>query len=325
MYHDEDRTTRRGRIVGPREAVERLDGLDIDTWEAADRVFDVRVTRHWFDAIERPDDPLGRQALPTRDELEPHVTDVPDPVGERRRSPVPWVVRKHDDRALLLVTRRCHLYCRYCFRRDQEGPEDPPEAQLDAAIEYLRTAGLEEVILSGGDPLALPNGRLLAIIDRLRPEVPLVRIHTRAPITAPHRVTARLVKGLGERLPIWVVVHSNHPRELSEPVQRALRNLVGAGIPVLNQSVLLRGVNDDADVQVELCRALVRLGVTPYYLHHTDPVPGNAGFRVSIDQGLAIVEQMRRRLSGIALPRYVIDPPDGSGKVSVADYVQQRG
>jgi lysine 2,3-aminomutase len=323
-------TPERGPLVGAREGLERFAPLDEAIWRAADARFPVRVTRSWADRIDSAADPgaqtaLRLQALPAIEELVADPREVPDPVGEAHSSPVPWVVRKHADRALLLVTRRCHLHCRYCFRRDQWSAEEPSETELDRAIAYLTQAGLEEVILSGGDPLTLRNARLDAILGRLRPSVPLVRIHTRAPITAPDRVTPDLVALLRKHRPLWVVVHANHPSELDGSVGAALERLLDAGIPVHNQSVLLRGVNDDPDVLVALCRRLVALGVAPYYLHHPDPVPGAAHFQVGLDDGLRIYAELERRVSGLALPRYVIDPPDGSGKVAVRDYVRKLG
>ena len=185
-------------------------------------------------------------------------------------------------------------------------------------------AGLR-VILSGGDPLAITDARLFAAIDAVRPAVPVVRVHTRAPITFPQRVTEALVAGLRARAPVWVLVHANHPDELTPAVLVALTRLVDAGIPVLNQAVLLAGVNDDADVLVRLCTELVALRVSPYYLHHPDAAAGNAHFRVPMARGLALMEALRVRVSGLALPRYVVDPADGSGKVLVADYVRVYG
>lgn len=270
---------------------------------------------------EDPADPLALQALPDPRELLPDPGDLDDPVGEQGLSPVPWVIRKHADRALLLLTRRCHMYCRYCFRRTLEtaGREDPTEAELDAAIAWCRASGAREVILSGGDPLAVRDERLFAVIDQLRPAISVIRIHTRAPITAPERVTDALVSGLSARRPVWVIVHTNHPRELSEAVRGALARIVDAGVPVLNQSVLLRGVNDDPAVLAELCEALVALRVFPYYLHLTDRVRGNAHLRVGADAGLRIHAALARRVSGIALPQFVTDLPDGSGKIAVRD------
>jgi lysine 2,3-aminomutase len=290
-------------------------------WAAADDAFPVRVTRSWWSRMDPldPRDPLGRQVMPDADELVPAAGDLLDPVGETALSPLPWVVRKHADRVLLLVTKRCHVDCRYCFRRNIQPTEaqDPTDAEWDAALEYAAASGAHEVILSGGDPLAVRDDRLFAAIDRLKPTIPVVRVHTRAPITLPSRVTPALVAGLRERAPVWVIVHCNHQAELSADVDSALSRLVDAGIPVLNQSVLLAGVNDDPDVLEALSHALVARRVFPYYLHHTDAATGNAHFRVSTERGLAIYSALAARLSGLALPRYVVDPPDGSGKRDV--------
>jgi lysine 2,3-aminomutase len=306
-------------VVGRPEILRQRPDLDA-AWAPADALFPVRVTRSFWDRIdaENPEDPLARQVLPDLAELDPEA-GLDDPVGDALRSPIPWVVHKYPDRVLILMTKRCHLYCRYCFRRtfDPAEAEDPTDAELAAAVAYARGAGVDEVILSGGDPLATRDERLLATIDALRPDVPLVRVHTRAPITRPDRVTPQLAAALAARRPLWVVVHCNHPRELSPDVDRALALLVDAGVPVLNQAVLLRGVNDDVDVLAELGLALVRRSVKPYYLHHTDRVRGAGHFAVDVARGLALYRALRARVSGLAVPRYVIDPPDGSGKVDV--------
>lgn len=309
--------------MGRKEALQARPDL-ADCWEDADAAFSVRVTRSFWSRMDHddPDDPLARQVLPDPRELDdPEGLD--DPVGDAARSPVPWVVHKYGDRALLLLTKRCHLYCRYCFRRtfEPDPAQDPDEDALDVAVGYLRAAGLEEVILSGGDPLAVRDARLFDVMDRLRPAVPRIRLHSRAPITRPDRVTDELVEGLRARRPVWVVVHCNHPRELSPEVDAALARLVDAGIPVLNQAVLLAGVNDDVDVLAELGRALVRRSVKPYYLHHTDRVRGAGHFAVSLERGLALYRRLRERVDGVSLPRYVIDPPDGSGKMDVEAWV----
>lgn len=295
-----------------------------ETYPIADALFPVRVTRSFWGRIDtsKAEDPLGLQVLPHPAEAD-DSEGLADPVGDAAVSPMAWVVHKYPDRVLLLLTKRCHLYCRYCFRRTFQPSEreDPTPDELAAAVAYARAAGVEEVILSGGDPLAVRDRVLLDTIDALRPAVPRVRIHTRAPITRPDRVTNELVAGLRARRPVWVVVHCNHPRELSPDVDRALARLIDAGIPVLNQAVLLRGVNDDVEVLAALGRALVRRGVKPYYLHHTDPVRGAGHFVVEIDRGLALYRALRDRVDGLALPRYVIDPPDGSGKVDVEAWV----
>lgn len=315
----------RGPVLGRLEALQRFPELDPEVWGEADALFPVRVTRSWAERVHAVDDPLGLQAFPRPAELVSDPEDQPDPVGEGRRSPVPWVIRKHADRVLLLTTRRCHLYCRYCFRRDNDGPEDPSPDELARALAYVRASGARELILSGGDPLALSDQRLFHVIDAVRDVIPVVRVHTRAPITAPQRVTGALVEGLRARAPVWVLVHANHPRELSAEVRAALGRLVDAGLPVLNQSVLLAGVNDDVDTLAALCQDLVACRVHPYYLHHTDAAPGNAEFRVPVERGLRLYAGLRARLSGIALPRYVIDPPDGSGKIPVEEWARRQG
>lgn len=312
-------TSSDGPVVGRPEILGARPDL-APAWAAADALFPVRITRSFWARIEpgHADDPLARQVLPDPAELD-DPDGLTDPVGDVASSPVPWVVHKYADRVLLLLTKRCHLYCRYCFRRtfDPSGAEDPTDAELEQAIAYARSSGALEVILSGGDPLAVRDARLIATIDALRPQIEQIRLHTRAPITRPDRVTPELVAALAARRPLWVVVHCNHPHELADDVRAALSRLVDAGIPVLNQAVLLRGVNDDVDALAGLCRALARLGVKPYYLHHTDRVRGAGHFAVPLDEGLAIYRALRERISGLELPRYVIDPPDGSGKIDV--------
>jgi lysine 2,3-aminomutase len=312
-----------GRMVGRAEVVAAYPHL-APVWDAADAVFPVRVTRSWWNRM-RGQPALAAQVLPDPAELVGAADDLEDPVGDAARSPVPWVVHKYPDRVLLLTTKRCHLYCRYCFRRTHT-PEDrldpTPEAWADA-LAYVGRSGASEVILSGGDPLVLRDEDLFQTVDAVRavPSVRRVRIHTRAPITAPWRVTPALVEGLRARMPVFVVVHCNHPAEIDDDVRAALRRLLDGGLTVLNQAVLLRGVNDDVDTLVGLHEALGDVGVKPYYLHATDAVAGNAHLRVDPEAGLALVEAMSRRLSGILRPRYVIDPPDGGGKVDVARWV----
>ena len=315
-----DTYNEQSRLLSPREAKARFDGVDTSLWRRLESVFPVRITRSWADRMSRADDPLGLQVLPVAAELESFEDDVADPVGEEGRMPHPLVVQKHPDRLLLLVTRRCHLHCRYCFRRDLDGEADPYMAELDSAIDFAVASGVREVILSGGDPLVLKTERLQYILSSLRPSVPKVRIHTRAPVTFPERVDDALVAMLKSHDPVWLVVHCNHPDELSPDVEQALARFVDAGIPVLNQSVLLRGVNDDAEVLAVLSERLLMLRVKPYYLHHPDAVVGGAAFRVSIEEGLALHRALRAKVSGLGLPAYVIDPPDGTGKVPVAEW-----
>lgn len=319
-YNVTKRAAGSGQVVGRLEVLEALPWVHEATWDKADGAFPVRLTRSWWSRAGRSEaDPLLRQAVPSPGELEPWPWELDDPVGDEARSPVPWVVQKHPDRALLLLTKRCHLYCRYCFRRNHSpgDREDPSPEELERALRVVEGSGAREVILSGGDPLAVRDELLFGVIDRLRLRVPVVRIHTRAPITAPTRVTASLVAGLRARRPVWVVVHVNHARELGPEVDGALSRLVDAGLPVLNQAVLLAGVNDEVEALAELCEALVQRGVFPYYLHHPDPARGAGDFYVDPGRGLALVQALAGRVSGVALPRYVVDLPDGSGKVDV--------
>lgn len=316
LYHAN--TGPQSAVVGRAEVVRSRPDL-ADVWDRAAACFPVRVTRSFWRRAQRSE-ALAAQILPDARELEVVDGDHLDPVGDLACSPVPWVVHKYPSRVLLLLTKRCHLYCRYCFRRNVTMSErtDPSPSEWEAALAYARDCGATEAILSGGDPLAVRDSRLFEAIDALSEAIPVLRIHTRAPITKPDRVTRALVEGLSSRQPVWVVVHANHPDELSPEVDEALARMVDAGIPVLNQSVLLRGVNDDPTVLAELFEGLVRRRVFPYYLHHTDRAAGAAHFAVGIEEGLGIYRALRDRVSGIALPRYVIDPPDGSGKVDVA-------
>ena len=309
-------------VVGHSELLARVPHLRADLLQQAHALFPVRVTRTFFEQGDPldPSDPVLGQVLPRGGEAEDHPGDRPDPVGDAARSPVPWVVSKHPDRVLLLLTKRCHLYCRYCFRRDHSPSSawDPTEAELERALGWCVSSGVREVILSGGDPLVIAPNRLLAVLDRLQGEGLRVRIHTRAPITAPTQLSEALLGGLQERTPLWMVVHCNHAQELGKEAVACLRRLVDSGISVLNQSVLLAGVNDSVSALADLSNALVDLGIKPYYLHLTDPVPGNAPFRVEAGRAVGLHAELKKRVSGIALPALVVDLPDGSGKVDVS-------
>lgn len=314
-----------GPLVGRWEALRRWPWLRSVPWDRVAARFPVHIPRAYVGEAGEPDDPRLLTALPAAEELLDAPGDREDPVGDAARSPIPWVVHKHPDRVLLLLTKRCHLYCRYCFRRNHRPgeAEDPTEAEWAAMLAYAAGSGARELILSGGDPLAVRNTRLFEAIDQAA--LPVTRIHTRAPVTWPQRVDASLVAGLRARAPVWVVVHVNHAMELTDPVRVALARLVDAGIPVLNQAVLLAGVNDEIGALVALSEALVALRVLPYYLHHPDAAAGNARFRVDPVRGLALHRALRDRTSGIGLPSYVIDLPDGSGKIPVEEWLAGAG
>jgi EF-P beta-lysylation protein EpmB len=268
-----------------------------------------------------PGDPLLRQALPLAAERDVPPGFSHDPVGDQQALRRPGLLRKYRGRALIVATGACAVHCRYCFRRHfpyDEGPRSLEEWG-PALAELASDASIHEVILSGGDPLVLGDARLAAILSRIAaaPAIETVRVHTRAPVHYPERITPALVEVLRAGKPLWLVTHFNHPVELGEGPRRALGRLREGGVPLLNQSVLLAGVNDRPDVLAALCRALYRERVKPYYLHHPDRAPGNARFRVPIRRGLEIYAELRERLPGPALPAYVIDLPDGSGKVPV--------
>lgn len=296
--------------------------------EAAARVaerYAVRLTPDVAALIDRTDpaDPIARQFLPDARELDVAPEERADPIGDGAFAPVKGIVHRYPDRVLLKPLQACPVYCRFCFRREVVGPngEALSPAELAAALDYVRSrAQVWEVIVTGGDPFLLSPRRLAEIVAALDAigHVGVARFHTRVPVADPGRVTPELIHALrARRLPVYVAVHCNHPRELTDAARGALRRLTEAGIALLGQSVLLRGVNDDAATLEALMRALVEARVRPYYLHHPDLAPGTAHFRLSIAEGQALVRALRGRLSGIAQPTYVLDIPGGAGKVPV--------
>ena len=270
-----------------------------------------------------PRDPIAHQLLPTEAELAPAAGESADPIGDNVHSPVPGVVHRYPDRALLKVTHACAVYCRFCFRRESVGPgaEALSAEALEAALAYIAVRPeIWEVILTGGDPLVLSPRRLRATMVRLGaiPHVKVVRIHTRLPIADPARITGPLVAAMGASgKTTYVALHANHPRELTPAVRAACSRIVDAGLPMLGQSVLLAGVNDDASTLAALMRAFVETRIKPYYLHHPDLPPGSGHFRVSLAEGQALMRALRGRLSGLCQPTYVLDIPGGHGKVPV--------
>lgn len=270
-----------------------------------------------------PQDPLLRQVLPLAEELEETAGYADDPVGDRLAARQPGVLQKYNGRALLITTGACAVHCRYCFRRyfPYEEVKRSPREWAAIVAQLAADGSLEEIILSGGDPLMLTDSRLAGLARQLAEITHLrrLRVHTRLPIMIPQRVTAELVDWLrGTRLTPIVVVHANHPRELDEPVGHALGQLVDAGIPVLNQAVLLRGVNDRLETLRELSRRLLDLRVMPYYLHQLDKVSGAAHFAVPEERGRQLVAQLRDQLPGYAVPRYVQEIPGAPSKTLLA-------
>ena len=266
-----------------------------------------------------PNDPLLRQVLPLGLELETAPEDQEDPLGAQDFLRAPGLLKKYHGRALLVATGTCAVNCRYCFRRNYPYEEAPAglEAWEPAFRELEADASIREIILSGGDPLILTDSALERMVERLDriPHLQRLRIHSRLPIVIPARVTDGLISTLRtSRLAPIVVVHSNHPAELDTATAEALRRLINAGIPVLNQAVLLKGVNDDAEVLAELSERLVNLAAMPYYLHQLDPVTGSLHFQIPVERGLELIAALRRRLPGYAVPRYVQEIPGEAHK-----------
>jgi lysine 2,3-aminomutase len=285
----------------------------------------VRAPKAYLDLIDwnDPADPIRAQVIPSPDELENAEGELDDPIADHAFSPVPRLTHRHADRVLLFPTYQCAVYCRFCFRKESLtsiGRGYTREA-LEPALAYISAhPEIREVILTGGDPLSLPDAALAEIRARIEAiaHVRLLRIHTRVPVALPSRITAGLVDALQGRLMVSVVTHFNHAREITDATEAACRRLRQAGFVLLNQSVLLKGVNDSVEVLEELCRELMyRLGVKPYYLHHGDLARGMAHRRTTIAHGQALAEALRARLSGICNPVYVLDLPEGGGKVPI--------
>ena len=280
-----------------------------------------------------PADPIARQFVPDVRELHTTPDERADPIGDHVKSPVRGIVHRYPDRVLLKIVGVCPVYCRFCFRREMVGPTADANLtadELDAALSYIRAhPQIWEVILTGGDPFIMSPRRMeevtraLGAIDHVK----IIRWHTRVPVVAPERVTGKLVGALRTSgKTVYVALHANHARELTAVARTAIARLVDAGVPVVSQTVLLRGVNDDVDTLEALLRAFVEARVTPYYLHHGDLAPGTAHFRTSVAEGQALMHALRQRLSGLAMPTYVLDIPGGHGKVPIGPgYLSEDG
>lgn len=266
-----------------------------------------------------PSDPIAAQFIPQTAELSVTSEERADPIGDERHSPIKGIVHRYPDRVLLKPVHVCPVYCRFCFRREFVGPggDALSQSELSAALDYIRDRPeIWEVIVTGGDPLVMAPRRIKDIVAALDaiPQLGVIRFHSRVPIADPGRLTSELVDALGAEKAVFVVIHANHPRELTAAAREACRRIIGAGIPVLSQTVLLKGINDDASVLTELMRGLVAMRVKPYYLHHGDLARGTAHFRTSIEEGQAVLRAMRGHASGLCQPTYVLDLPGGHGK-----------
>jgi lysine 2,3-aminomutase len=293
---------------------------DQDAIAAVEQRYAVAIPAALQALIAAPDDPIGRQFIPSPAELHTAAHERSDPIGDDALSPIKGIVHRYPDRALLKPLLACPVYCRFCFRREHVGPDGGvlTTAELDSCYAWLRDRpAIREVILSGGDPLMLSPRRLAAILQALAaiPHIELLRIHSRVPVAAPELITPELAAALAMETPLFLVLHANHARELTPAAGAALRRLHATGAVLLGQSVLLRGVNDSAEVLEALFRAMLRVRVKPYYLHQLDAAPGTARFHVPIEEGHRLLAALRGRVTGLAWPTYVLDIPGGHGKV----------
>jgi lysine 2,3-aminomutase len=299
-----------------------------DRVEALERVaasYAVAITPEMARLIDpsNPNDPIARQFVPDEAELEIRPEESLDPIGDERHSPVKGIVHRHSDRVLLKIVNACPVYCRFCFRREMVGPGEGglSPTELDRSLDYIAAhPKIWEVILTGGDPFILSARRVADVTRRLAaiPHVKILRWHTRVPVVDPERLTPEFASALRvEGKAVYVALHTNHPRELTPSARRACAMIIDAGIPMLSQSVLLKGVNDTVESLESLVRALVEMRIKPYYLHQADPAPGTAHFRTTVEEGQALMRELRARASGLCLPTYVVDNADGNHKANI--------
>ena len=294
--------------------------------------FSVAITPHVMDTIgDAYHGAVAAQFVPSVLELTETPAESSDPIGDQNHSPLPGIIHRYEDRVLLNVVQTCAVYCRYCFRRENVGSGNAglTPSQLNAALDYIRAdENLWEVILSGGDPLTLSPRRLSHILCQLRDigHVGIVRFHTRVPSVAPDKIDEALLAALKQYPAVYLILHINHPDELTPQVCEKLAMLADAGIPLLSQSVLLRNINDDVSTLTRLFRKLLVNRVKPYYLHHGDLAKGTGHFRTSIEHGQKLMKSLRGPVSGLCQPHYVLDLPGGAGKVPIGpQYLQTIG
>jgi lysine 2,3-aminomutase len=294
-------------------------------------VYPCKVSGYYAGLIGSAGDAIWQQCIPDIRELEDDV-QIADPLSEALLSPVPGLIHRYPDRVVLLVSNRCPVYCRFCMRKRHVGtaeevPLDPE--YLDNALSYIRSKpSIRDVILSGGDPLMLDDDSLYMILSRLRDisHIKIIRIGSRIPVTLPQRVTPELCGVLARFHPLYINTHFNHPGEITDMSSKACEMLANSGIPLGNQSVLLRGVNNDVDIMRRLMTVLLDIRVKPYYIHQMDLIKGTAHFRTSVSQGLEIIRALRGHVGGMSVPHYVIDLPEGKGKVALLpERVEREG
>lgn len=310
----------------------KLSEQDLQAIDRVSKRYAVSITPHIMGTINGPVglDPVASQYVPQMQELKILPEENPDPIGDDEYSPVKGIVHRYPDRLLLKLANVCAVYCRYCFRREKVGPGSQvltPEEKKDAYAYIASNPDVWEVILTGGDPLILSPRHLKESLDTISaiPHVQVIRFHTRIPVADPARITSELCEALNCHKAVYVVVHVNHPNEITTEVKAAFHALHAAGCVLLSQSVLLKGINDNADILEELFRTLASVRVKPYYLHHPDLAPGTSHFRLPLWKGQEIMKKLLGRLSGICRPHYMLDIPGGHGKVPVTnDYIERK-
>jgi lysine 2,3-aminomutase len=294
--------------------------LDVEEMRRVHECFPMRVNPYYLSLIREPGDPIWKQAVPDPSELD--GSGLVDPLAEERDSPVPGLVHRYPDRVLFYVSHECAMYCRFCTRkRKVSDPHSTCDEQCERGLDYIRRhKEVRDVIVSGGDPLMLPDERIDALLSALRTikHVEIIRIGTRMPVTLPQRITPELCAILQRYHPLYINTHFNHPREITAESSRACAMLADAGIPLGNQTVLLRGVNDDPRTMLRLVRRLLTIRVKPYYIYQIDLGLGTEHFRTSVQCGLRIIRALRGHTSGMAVPTLVIDAPGGGGKIPIA-------
>jgi lysine 2,3-aminomutase len=316
-------------ITSPAKLTRRY-GIDPRPLQEVVERYPMRVTPYYLSLIRSVGDPIWRQAVPSTEELQEGLC-CSDPLDEENQSPVPNLVHRYPDRVLFMVCSECAMYCRFCTRKRKVGKEQMQITRetIAAGLAYIRRhPEIRDVILSGGDPLLLDNERLESILKELRaiPTVEIIRIGSRIPVVLPQRITPALVRMLHRYHPLYLNTHFNHPDEITPTSSRAIARLADAGIPIGNQTVLLRGVNDDPRTMRRLMQKLLAIRVKPYYLYQADLVLGTEHFRTTVEEGLEIMQALRGHTSGMAVPAYVIDAPGGGGKIPLLpEYLQSLG
>jgi lysine 2,3-aminomutase len=286
------------------------------------RDFRMGITPYYLALVdpEDADDPILRQIAPIVEEYIFRDVGDEDPLAEEQYSPVPGITHRYPDRVLMVISNSCAIYCRYCTRKRIMYEDAVPDVEIDRMVDYIaRTKAVRDVIVSGGDPLTYGTKKLESILAKLRaiPHLEIIRIGSRVPVSIPQRIDAELCEMLARYHPLWINVHFNHPRELTAEAAAACDRLSRAGIPLNNQAVLLKGVNDDVETIRQLCTGLMKMRVRPYYLYQCDPIRGGEHFRTPIAKGIEIMEGLRGHTSGLAIPTYVVDAPGGGGKIPV--------